>query len=65
MAGKEDQLRKQFEGRPAAGADLFTFVTAKFGGEGSRPLTTYLRALGLNRAPGDRDAGERTQDRLE
>ena len=28
-------------GTPAAGADLFTFVTAKFGGEGFRPLTTY------------------------
>ena len=34
VAGTEDQLGKQFEGRPAAGADLFTFVTVKFGGEG-------------------------------
>ena len=50
-------------GTPAAGADLFTFVTAKFGGEGSRPLTTYLRALGLLPTQRDRDADERAKDR--
>ena len=31
VAGTEDQPTKQREGHLAAGADLFTLVTAKFG----------------------------------
>jgi hypothetical protein len=33
VAGTEDQPTKQCEGPPAAGADLFTFATAEFGGK--------------------------------